>query len=187
MRYASLGLWALLALGVSALSVQAAETSQNNAQNTTVATPAPADNSAVQSQDSVVVFGESETANGQQDEFLMEQSSSNENPLGNPIVDSAASAPTPSVGEMPNNAMNDASASQSTPDVKVAPSNVVQDNEAQNPSVSQEPDPAALNNQIENTLYQSDGRIYDVQSYPDTDVERIEALPQPTITDYPSY
>ena len=44
-----------------------------------------------------------------------------------------------------------------------------------------------LNNQIENTLYQSDGRIYDVQSYPDTDVERIESLPQPTITDYPSY
>ena len=126
MRYASLGLWAL-ALGVSALSVQAAETSQNNAQNTTVATPAAADNSAVQSQDSVVVFGESETANGQQDEFLMEQSSSNENPLGNPIVDSAVSAPTPSAGEMPNNAMNDASASQSTPDVKVAPSNVVQD------------------------------------------------------------
>lgn len=182
MRYVSLSVLAL-ALSVSALSVQAQETSQNNVQGTKVS--APADNSAVaQSQDNTIVFGEAENANGQQDEFLMEQSNSNENPLGNPIVDSA---PTPAANEMPNNAMNDASSSQSTPDVKVAPSNVVQDNEVQNPSVSQEPNPAALNNQIENTLYQSDGRIYDVQSYPDTDVERIESLPQPTITDYPSY
>ena len=81
MRYVSLSVLAL-ALSVSALSVQAQETSQNNVQGTKVS--APADNSAVaQSQDNTIVFGEAENANGQQDEFLMEQSNSNENPLGN--------------------------------------------------------------------------------------------------------
>lgn len=145
---------------------------------------AEAQNAPSSNQQEVEVFGEAENANGTENVMFLEQSNSNENPLGNPIV------------EQPTDNSSNASAGMtpdaSTPDVSVAPaapapSNVVSESEPQDPTIAQEPNPAQVNNQIQNTLYESDGRIYDVQSYPDTDVERIQAEPQPTITDYPTY
>lgn len=179
MRYMLLSAVAVMTLSLGSANsfaqVQNAADASQSSQNQ--------ETSQSQGQSSVVVFGEAENSDGTTEAVLLEQSSS-ENPLGNPIVgdDSSSNSPTTS-----NTNMQDESSSATTPNVEVAPSNVVQDNEVQNPSVSQESNPAALNNQIENTLYESDGRVYDVQSYPDTDVEKIEALPQPTITDYPSY
>lgn len=132
----------------------------------------------------VAVFGEAESANGTENVMFLEQQNDNENPLGNPIVETPSASST-----APSSMTPDAS----TPTVDVAPtpaavpSNVVSESEPQDPSISQEPNPAQVNNQIQNTLYESGGRIYDVQSYPDTDVERIQAEPQPTITDYPTY
>lgn len=146
---------------------------------------AEAQNTPSSNQQEVEVFGEAENANGTENVMFLEQSSSNDNPLGNPIVEQPAdNSANASAGMTPD---------ASTPDVSVAPaepstpSNVVSESEPQDPTISQEPNPAQVNNQIQNTLYESDGRIYDVQSYPDTDVERIQAEPQPTITDYPTY
>ena len=146
---------------------------------------ANAQNTPSTSSQEVEVFGEAENANGTENVMFLEQQNGNENPLGNPIVEQ----PSDNSSNAPAGMMPDAS----TPSVSVAPaeaqapSNVVSESEPQDPSISQEPNPAQVNNQIQNTLYESGGRIYDVQSYPDTDVERIQAEPQPTITDYPAY
>ena len=48
--------------------------------------------------------------------------------------------------------------------------------------------PQAEQNQIENTLYESGNRIYDVQSFPLKDIKTItEPNIDPTITTYPAY
>lgn len=58
----------------------------------------------------------------------------------------------------------------------------------QNPSISSDETPQKVNRQIQNTLYESGGRIYDVQSYPAEDIDKIEEPNmQPTVTTYPSY
>ena len=68
------------------------------------------------------------------------------------------------------------------------PQSVVQESLPQNPPISPEESPQIVNKQIQNTLYESGGRIYDIQSYPATDIDVIE---QPninkTITTYPAY
>ena len=145
---------------------------------------AEAQNAPSSNQQEVEVFGEAENANGTENVMFLEQSNSNENPLGNPIVEQPTdNSSNASAGMTPDASTLDVSVAPAVP----APSNVVSESEPQDPTIAQEPNPAQVNNQIQNTLYESDGRIYDVQSYPDTDVERIQAEPQPTITDYPTY
>lgn len=132
---------------------------------------------ASQAVDPVIVYGASSTAQGKKDEVLVEQSSGDENPLGNPIVDGSAPA-------------DDAEKYIVIPgghEVNAKPAAVKQDS-PQNPPISKENSPEKVNNEIQNTLYESGGRIYDVQSYPDDDIKKIEQpnIPQ-AITNYPAY
>ncbi len=132
---------------------------------------------APRASDPVVVYGASSTASGKRDEVLIEQGSGDENPLGNPIVDgsdSTADAEKYVVipGGQEVNAKSDA----------------VKQTSSQNPPISKENSPEKVNDEIQNTLYESGGRIYDVQSYPDDDIKKIEQpnIPQ-AITNYPAY
>lgn len=43
-----------------------------------------------------------------------------------------------------------------------------------------------MQNEIQNTLYESDDRIYDLQSYPDNDINQIENRGN-AVTNYPEY
>lgn len=127
----------------------------------------------------VLVYGASTTPSGKRDEVLIEQPSANDNPLGNPIV-----AP----------ANEDATASDATaavPDTQLNPIQYnpkrIQEDLPQNPPVSSET-PQEANKQIQNTLYESGDRIYDVQSYPADDIKKIEEPNiNPTISTTPSY
>lgn len=125
----------------------------------------------------VMVYGASKNLSGQADEVLLEQPATAENPLGNPIVSpddvSAPAVAVPSV--VP-----------AAPEVS-AVSPRIEESLPQNPSVSSET-PQEVNQQIQDTLYESGGRIYDVQSYPASDVKKIEEPNlNPTINTYPSY
>ena len=110
----------------------------------------------------------------------MEQNSE-ENPLGNPIPDN---------NSLIQNNLPEKQKLPLEPVVKkdFLPQSVVQENLPQNPQISPQESPQIVNQQIQNTLYESGGRIYDIQSYPATDIDKIE---QPnlnkTITTYPAY
>lgn len=132
---------------------------------------------APQAVDPVIVYGASSTAPGKKDEVLLEQRSGDENPLGNPIVDdTAAAADDEKYVIIPGGH-----------EVKAKPAAVTQ-NSPQNPPIGKENSPEKVNDEIQNTLYESGGRIYDVQSYPDDDIRKIEQpnIPQ-AITNYPAY
>ncbi len=124
----------------------------------------------------VFVFGAANQGNGQQDGFLVEQPNEN-NPLGNPIdvPYSQSVSPAANIPEV------------QSPTEKAVNTNVVSEDLPQNPELSPQESPQRVNQEIQNTLYESGGRIYDVQSYPENDVKTIE---QPnldnTITTYPA-
>ena len=128
----------------------------------------------------VYVFGSANEGNGQRNSFLLEQNGE-DNPLGNPISEdnSFIRNNSPEMPELPPK-----------PAVKKdpLPLSVVQESLPQNPQISPQESPQIVNKQIQNTLYESGGRIYDIQSYPATDIDEIE---QPnlnkTITTYPAY
>lgn len=128
-------------------------------------------------QGEVVVYGAAKTSSGKTDEVLLEQPSADENPLGNPIV--APNEETVPVSQVP--AVN-----PTEKDVVPATSRI-EETLPQNPAVSSET-PQQVNEQIQDTLYESGGRIYDVQSYPADDIKKIEEPNlSPTINTYPSY
>jgi len=130
----------------------------------------------------VYVFGSANEGNGKRNNFLLQQNGE-ENPLGNPILNDNFL--------IQNNASENAAPQ---PPLKPAvkndslPSSVVQENLPQNPQISPQETPQIVNKQIQNTLYESGRRIYDIQSYPAADIDVIE---QPninkTITTYPAY
>lgn len=128
----------------------------------------------------VYVFGSANEGNGQRNSFLLEQNSE-ENPLGNPIQEdnSLTQSNPPENQKLP---LEPAGKNFSLPQ------SVVQESLPQNPQISPQESPQIVNKQIQNTLYESGGRIYDIQSYPATDINVIE---QPnlnkTITTYPAY
>lgn len=127
----------------------------------------------------VMVYGAAKNASGKTDEVLVEQPSANENPLGNPIV-APDDVATPVSAE---------SVSPVAPVAEPAPdtSPRIEETLPQNPAVSSET-PQEVNGQIQDTLYESGGRIYDVQSYPASDIKKIEEPNiNPTINTYPSY
>ena len=130
----------------------------------------------------VTVYGAAQSADGKVNTFKVEQKSGDENPLGDPIVnpDEAENMPAliPVQKELP-------AVQPLMP--QSLPQGAIQENLPQNPSVSSET-PQQVNSQIQNTLYESGGRIYDVQSYPDSDVSQIEEPNiNPTISTVPSY
>ncbi len=131
----------------------------------------------------VTVYGAAQTADGQVNTFKVEQSNGNVNPLGDPIVD-------PNLAEnMPEQSLQKTKPLSGPQQLmgQQLPQGAIQESLPQNPSVSSET-PQQTNNQIQDTLYESGGRIYDVQSYPDSDVNTIEEPNiNPTISTVPSY
>lgn len=126
------------------------------------------------------VFGEAETADGQMTEFLVKQGENEPNPLGNPLPENEEENQAASEDAVP--------AGQAEAAVKAGPAaKVISQENMQNPTVSEEPNPADMKDKIQDTLYESGGRIYDIQSYPAGDVEQIESPAQPTVTNYPAY
>lgn len=129
----------------------------------------------------VTVYGEAQTADGGENSFEVEQPNGNDNPLGNPIVNPDENMSVPE--GLPKKEFSGVQPLMTQP----VPQNVIQENLPQNPAVSSET-PQQTANQIQNTLYESGGRIYDVQSYPDSDVNQIEEPNiNPTISTVPSY
>lgn len=129
----------------------------------------------------VMVYGASTLPSGKKDEVLIEQPSANDNPLGNPIV----------VPDSEDATASDATAAAPAADNQMFPKAAepvkIQESLPQNPPVSSET-PQEANKQIQNTLYESGDRIYDVQSYPAKDIEKIEEPNvNTTISTTPSY
>ena len=124
----------------------------------------------------VVVYGSANEEKGLRNTYLLEQNT-DENPLGNPIEPYSGTFLQDKL-QAPEKANW---ATQST-------DNIIQENLLQNPKISPQESPQIVNKQIQNTLYESGGRIYDVQSYPATDINYIEKPNlNPTITTYPAY
>lgn len=124
----------------------------------------------------VVVFGSANEGHGKRDSVLIKQNN-DENPLGNPIISDPQTLssddplPAATVSLVQNEGLQ----------------HVVNEVLPQNPKLSPQESPQIVDKQIQNTLYESGGRIYDIQSYPVTDVNYIE---QPninrSITTYPA-
>ena len=125
----------------------------------------------------VVVIGSANEGNHQRKTVVLEQNGE-ENPLGNPIV--PLSLESGNVSEMPQ------VEKPISPQVNSNP--VISETLPQNPKISAQETPQIVNKQIQNTLYEAGGRIYDIQSYPVQDVNYIgEKNINPTITTYPAY
>ena len=124
---------------------------------------------------STIIYGASETAPGVHDSAVVRFRDDEGNIMRQPIdVGGFESAPAVSPVEA-------VSASEKRPAA-------ISETLPQNPSISSDETPQKVNRQIQNTLYESGGRIYDVQSYPAEDIDKIEEPNmQPTVTTYPSY
>lgn len=124
-----------------------------------------------------VIYGKSENTKGQEDEAIVVQPENGGNPLGNPIVGDSDS--TPSVAST--------KAIPAVENAKSQKGKIVNELSQQNPTYSSET-PQQMNSEVQNTLYESGGRIYDVQSYPENDINTItEPNLDKEITNYPSY
>jgi len=127
--------------------------------------------------DETTIFGEAAQPNGSFNQILLEQPQNAPNPLGNPIYYTPSSSPQffePQTSEA------------IIPQTTSAPHSIVE-NSPQNPSVSQM-SPKAVGSEIQNKLYQSGDRIYDIQSYPANDINYINQNNQNNaITNYPAY
>ncbi len=121
-----------------------------------------------------IVYGSAETASGKPDTYIVTQPANAPNPLGNPIVVAPQTQyETPSLQTQPI-------AEKPQPDI-------INQSAPQNPAPFSE-SPKQENSQIQNTLYQGGNRIYDVQSFPLSDVKTVtEPNIQPTISTYPEY
>ena len=131
-------------------------------------------------QSPTVVYGQSQLPDGKKDSVLLIQPENAPNPLGNPIVDSNITT-----SQNKTNPIN--ASKQNKPQLSSENLNQINQISTQNPPPFSET-PQELNNKIENTLYQGGNRIYDIQSYPIKDIDKItEPNINPTITDYPDY
>lgn len=130
-----------------------------------------------------VVYGSAATQQGSQDTFVVEQPTDAANPLGSPIVDDSTAQPAATSPQPTDTAVQPSTNNVAAP----LPAGVVNQISEQNPSISSEPNPASMDNKIQDTLYESGNRIYDIQSYPVNDVNQMESPSQPTIDNYPAY
>lgn len=119
-----------------------------------------------------LVFGSAATPDGSQNMFLVEQPKNAPNPLGNPIV---VTPETENSGEMPNEA-NTSAASQS-PDNAPNVADEVKGVGTPNPNPATEAE--ALGKDFENTLMEANGRVYDIQSYPEADLKVMDNSSDP--------
>lgn len=126
-----------------------------------------------------VVYGEAENANGTFNEMTVEQAADAQNPFGNPIVNELPYGKRVPEGEK-------GKPLPPAPELGKSPVNVVSQTSGQNPEISPQNSPEQMQNEIQNTLYESDDRIYDLQSYPDNDINQIENRGN-AVTNYPEY
>lgn len=127
-----------------------------------------------------IVYGAAEEKNGRKDEVIVEQPAVGGNPLGNPVVtpdNASQSVEAPAVND---NQENKVEARKTSAEInEVMP---------QNPKISPENTPQKMDDEIQNTLYESGNRIYDVQSYPVKDVNDItEPNVDNEVVNYPIY
>lgn len=125
-----------------------------------------------------VIFGEAENANGTMNEITVRQAKDASNPFGNPIVNTLPYGKQPAAG---NVVQPGSSAAMQQP----KPVGAISEITPQDPEISED-SPEQMQNEIENTLYEGDDRIYDVQSYPDDDINQIEGQDS-AVTNYPAY
>ena len=125
----------------------------------------------------VVVYGSANEGNGARDTVVLEQNG-DENPLGNPLPETVA-----------DNNENLETNNEPVPQMQNnEPIRSITEMLPENPKISAQESPQEVNKQIQNTLYESGGRIYDIQSYPVSNVDYIgEKNINPTITTYPAY
>ena len=129
------------------------------------------------SEQPTVIYGEAENANGTFNEMTVEQAADAQNPFGNPIVNELPyGKPAPEVEK--------GKPLPPAPELGKSPVNVVSQTSGQNPEISPQNSPEQMQNEIQNTLYESDDRIYDLQSYPDNDINQIENRGN-AVTNYP--
>lgn len=126
-----------------------------------------------------VIYGEAENANGTFNEMTVEQAADAQNPFGNPIVNELPYGKRVPEGEKGR-------PQPPAPELGKSPVNVVSQTSGQNPEISPQNSPEQMQNEIQNTLYESDDRIYDLQSYPDNDINQIENQGN-AVTNYPEY
>ncbi len=122
-----------------------------------------------------IVYGEALNADGTENQVLLEQPKNAPNPLGNPIV-SPSSFPQKTDGRI-QDAGN-----------PIKPTNgIILQNSPQNPKIS-EMSPQQMDSEIQNKLYQEGNRVYDIQSYPASDLQTINQNGQDNaVTNYPAY
>lgn len=131
------------------------------------------------SEQPTVIYGEAENANGTFNEMTVEQAADAQNPFGNPVVNELPYGKRVPEGEKGR-------PQPPAPELGKSPVNVVSQTSGQNPEISPQNSPEQMQNEIQNTLYESDDRIYDLQSYPDNDINQIENQGN-AVTNYPEY
>ena len=131
------------------------------------------------SEQPTVIYGEAENANGTFNEMTVEQAADAQNPFGNPIVNELPYG-------KPALEVEKGKSLPPAPELGKSPVNVVSQTSWQNPEISPQNSPEQMQNEIQNTLYESDDRIYDLQSYPDNDINQIENRGN-AVTNYPEY
>lgn len=129
-----------------------------------------------------VIFGEAENANGTMNEITVRQAKDAANPFGNPIVNTLPYGKQPAAG---NVVQPGSSTAMQQPSSAVKPVGAISEITPQDPEISED-STEQMQNEIENTLYEGDDRIYDVQSYPDDDINQIEGQDS-AVTNYPAY
>ena len=131
------------------------------------------------SEQPTVIYGEAENANGTFNEMTVEQAADAQNPFGPPIGNALPYG-------KPALEVEQGMSLPPAPDLGKSPVNVVSQTSGQNPEISPQNSPEQMQNEIQNTLYESDDRIYDLQSYPDNDINQIENRGN-AVTNYPEY
>lgn len=131
------------------------------------------------SEQPTVIYGEAENANGTFNEMTVEQAADVQNPFGNPIVNELPYG-------KPALEVEKGKSLPPAPELGKSPVNVVSQTSGQNPEISPQNSPEQMQKEIQNTLYESDDRIYDLQSYPDNDINQIENRGN-AVTNYPEY
>ena len=133
-------------------------------------------------QEPTIVFGKAATPDGQSDAFILEQPENSPNPLGNPIV-------------APDNQNSPAVASTNTPSSKEnttetqnnnSPVNVINQSLPADPQPSAEYTLQKEDSMIQNTIYRGSDRLYDIQSIPLNELDKINVQGlEPNLTTYP--
>lgn len=134
------------------------------------------------SQNPTVIFGQAATPDGGTDSMLLEQPENAPNPLGNPIV----LPPEPKVeSELPVQNLP-ANERQKSSNPTETPENMITQDLPANPQPSAQYTLQKEDSMIQNTIYRGTDRLYDIQSIPLKELDKINVLGlDPDLTTYP--